>query len=107
MSIEDTQVIDIISMSKDGSSVTLTATDHLDWGGKEHLMMIQDKLNSYLSFVESGEIFESYPNAKGKELIIDIVCKYTPDEEGVRFLGLCQEAIEKAGFSFSYKVNEI
>jgi hypothetical protein len=107
MSIEESQVIDIISTAKDGSSVTLTATDHLEWGGKEHLMMIQEKLNSYLAFVEGGEVFESYPDAKGKEIKIDIVCKFHPDEEGVKFLGLCQEAIENAGFLFCYKVNEI
>ena len=107
MSIEESQIVDIISAAKDDSSVTLTATDHLEWGDKEHLFMIQEKLNSYLAFVESGEIFESYPDANGKEIKIDIVCKYHPDEEGVKFLGLCQEAMENAGFSFCFKVNEI
>ena len=107
MSVEESQLIDIVSTAKDGSSVTLTATDHLEWGDKEHLMMIQEKLNSYLAFVESGEIYGSYPNAKGKEIKIDIICKFHPDEEGVKFLGLCQEAIDNAGFPFSYKVNEI
>lgn len=66
MSIEDSKVIDIIGMAPDGSFVTLTATDHLEWGTREHLMMIQEKLNSYLAFIESGELFDTYPNAKGK-----------------------------------------
>lgn len=107
MSIEEAQVIDIISTTKDGSSVTLTATDHLAWGGKVHLMMIQEKLNSYLAFIESGEIFESYPDSKGKEININVICKHPPDVEGLKFLNLCKEAVENAGFPFCYKVNEV
>lgn len=107
MSIEKARVIDIISTAKDRSSVTLTATDHLEWSGKEHLMLIQEKLNSYLAFIESGEIFESYPDSKGKQININVTCKYPPDAEGVKFLNLCKEAVENAGFPFCYKVNEI
>lgn len=107
MSIENTQVIDIISSAPDGSSTTLTATDHLEWGGREHLMAIQEKLNAYLAFIESGEIFDSYPIAKGTELRIEVVCKYEPDEEGRKFLALCGDAILNAGFSFGYRVHEI
>jgi hypothetical protein len=107
MSIEDTQVIDIISTDPNAEEVVLTATDHLEWGGKEHLMTLQDKLNAYIAFIESGEIFESYPNAKGKKLKIDVVCKYQPDEEGRKFLAQCGEAVENAGFGFGYRVHEI
>ncbi|MBK7685679.1 MAG: hypothetical protein IPJ25_06405 [Rhodocyclaceae bacterium] len=107
MSIEDAQVIDIISSAPDGSFTTLTATDHLDWGSREHLMMLQEKLNAYLAFIESGEIFDSYPKAKGTKLKLEVVCKYEPDEEGSKFLALCGDAILNAGFSFGYRVDEI
>jgi hypothetical protein len=36
----------------------------------EHLLILQDKLNSYLRFIETGEIFESYPAAKNSSLVI-------------------------------------
>ena len=107
MSIEDAQVIDIISSDPDGNSVTLTATDHLEWGSREHLMLIQDKLNAYLAFIESGEIFTAYPKASGKELKLEVVCKYEPDMEGKKFFALCTEAISNAGFSFAYRVHKI
>lgn len=104
MSIEESGVIDIISSEKDGSAVTLTATDHLEWGDGEHLMKVQEKLNSYLAFVESGEVFDAYPNAKGKEIRFEVVCKYNPDEEGAKFLSMCQQIIGEAGYCFSYRV---
>lgn len=64
MSVENPNVIDIIHTDKDGGHVTLTVTDHLEWGDGEHLLKLQDKLNKYLAFVESGEIFEKYPGAE-------------------------------------------
>jgi hypothetical protein len=66
-------------------------------------MKLQDKLNSYLAFIESGEIFEQYPGATGKVIKLNVVCKFHPDSEGEKFLKLCREVITKAGFEFSYE----
>src|SRR5690606_21130206 len=107
MSIEDTQVIDFISARPNSGEVVLTVTDHLEWGESQHLVMLQDKLNSYLAFIESGEILECYPNAKGSKLRIEVVCKFPPDEEGRNFLGRAGEVVNKAGFVFGYRVHEI
>lgn len=107
MSVEDSNVIDIIHSEKDGGCVTLTVTDHLEWGDGEHLLKLQDKLNKYLAFVESGEVFEKYPAAKGKAVKINVVCKYHPDSEGERFLNLCQKTITEAGFEFNYETRGI
>lgn len=107
MSIAEAQVIDIISTDPESGCVTLTATDHFGWGNGEHLMMLQNKLNSYLAFVESGEVFDSYPNAKGKQIKLEVVCQHEPDAEAIKFFALCGEAIENAGFGFSYRVHKI
>ncbi len=107
MSIEDPKVIDIYHSEKEGGSVTLTVTDHLEWGDGEHLMKLQDKLNSYLAFIESGEILEQYPGAAGKIIKLNVVCKFRPDPEGEKFLNLCREVITKAGFAFSYETHGI
>ncbi len=106
MSIEDIQVIDIISTDLKDGSVTLVATDHLEWGSGEHLLTIQEKLNCYLSYIESGEVYESYPNAKGHEIKIQLACKYQPDDDAVKFLRQCEKIIDEAGFKFSYRVHE-
>lgn len=107
MSIEDTQIVDFISTDPISGDVVLTATDHLEWGDRHHLMALQDKLNSYLAFIESGEVYESYPNAEGKKLRIEVICKCPPDEEGKSFLGRAGEVIGRAGFGFGYRVHEI
>lgn len=107
MSIKESEVIDIIGTSEERDVVILTATDHFKWGSKEHLLMIQEKLNSYLEFLQSGEIYEAYPESKGKKIEVNIVCKYPPDDEGKKFLSLCKDAIEDSGFLFSYEVHNI
>ena len=104
MSVDNSSVVDAIGTEKDGSIVTLTVTDHLEWGNDEHLYKLQEKLNTYLAFIESGEILETYPEAKGKNIKISVACKYKPDEQGETFFNKCSKLIENAGFIFSYEV---
>lgn len=107
MSIDQAKVVDVISADPVSGAVTLTVTDHLEWGNGEHLLLVQEKLNSYLAFVESGEVFESYPNAVGKLIKFDVVCRFQPDEEAIRFFALCGAAVKNAGFDFGYRVYKI
>lgn len=53
MSIEETEVIDFIGIDKEQGEVSLTISDHLEWDDN-HLFILQKKLNSYISFIESG-----------------------------------------------------
>ena len=57
MSVEQPDVVDIISTDKQTGHVVLTISDHLDWSSsKQHQMILQAKFNRYLAFVESGEL---------------------------------------------------
>jgi hypothetical protein len=67
MSVDQKDVVDALSRSHDGSEVTLTISDHLDWSQPlEHVFTLQEKINSYLAFIESGQVLETFPDAKGK-----------------------------------------
>lgn len=103
MNIEQKDIIDFISTSPDGK-IVLTISDHLLWDEKnEHLLMLQEKLNSYLRFIESGEIFESYPATKDNSLIIEIGLQYEPNEVGLAFLNHCKETIINARIDFKWR----
>ena len=103
MSINQTNIIDAIGMSHEGK-VILTISDHHTWNETWHLQLLQDKINFYLQFIESGQILEDYPNAAEKELIIEILVKYQPASEAISFLHEAEEIIKDAGFGFSWKV---
>ncbi len=102
MTVEQTNIIDLIGTDK-SNQVILTISDHLEWDN-EHLLILQEKINTYLMFIESGQIYTSHPAAKEKKIIIRTVFKYVPDDNGLKFLQACDEIIANAGFKFEYNV---
>lgn len=72
MSVDQINVVDFIGVDNSTGHVVLTITDHIEWidGDSEHLLLLQEKLNTYLSFVESGEILETYPDAKDRPVLL-------------------------------------
>jgi hypothetical protein len=104
MAIENTDLVDAIGVDNSTGNVILTIIDDMEWGGNDHLIILQEKINSYLRFIESGEIIESYPDAMGRENLIGVMCKYPPDEEGADFLRRVANVVEDAGIRFTYQV---
>ena len=102
MSIEDQNLVDAIGVDEDGV-VVLTISDHLKWDN-EHLYLLQEKINTYLAFLESGKVYETYPRSKSKEFKINVVCKYEPTPSAVEFISQCTNVINQAGFQFGYEV---
>lgn len=101
MSVEQPDVIDLISTDRLAGDVILTISDHLDWSNSTaHQLLLQTKLNRYLAFVQSGEILETYPAAKGKPIVFSAVFKFPPDASARSFLTAAKAAIESAGFKW-------
>lgn len=103
MSIEQIDVVDAVGINKDTDEVVLTISDHLDWAG-DHLTLLQDKVNTYLSFVESGQIFFSYPMARGRRIIVEVVCKYQPNDQALQFFKIAEPILASAGVGLRYRV---
>lgn len=73
MSIQDVKKIDSIGIPNDSQdTVSLAISDHLVWDEpiEEHLYTLQEKINSYVAFIESGEIYDAFPESKGKSVKI-------------------------------------
>ena len=103
MSIDQTGVVDAIGVDDSTGQVVLTISDHLEWDNN-HLMLLQEKLNTYLSFVENDELLSSYPDAKDREVLINVICKYPPDQNAEDFLSQVNGIVEGAGMKFNYQV---
>lgn len=103
MSVDQTDVVDAIGIDDTTGQIVLTISDHLEWNN-EHLLILQEKINTYLSFVESGELIDSYPNLKEREVLIDVVCKYSPNENAEGFLSQVNSIAEGAGIKFNYRI---
>ena len=104
MSVDQTNVVDIISKSPTGE-ITLTISDHLDWTDTaDNLWTLQEKLNTYLRFLESGEVYERYPDAVGRALIVHVIFKFPPNLEARSFLAKAKSIVENAGFQFQFEL---
>jgi hypothetical protein len=104
MSVEQRRIVDFVGVSKADGHVILTIADHLPFDDEERLVTLQNKLNDYLAFIESGEIYESYPDAKERQVEISIQFKHQPNERALEFLQSAGDTIREAGFGFSYEV---
>jgi hypothetical protein len=105
VSVEQFDVVDVVSIDKKTGYVILTISDHLDWSDTvRHQTTLQEKFNKYLAFIESGEILTRYPDAKDRPVAIKVVFKYKPDHEGWQFLTKAKEVIESAGFSLRHEI---
>lgn len=106
MSIEQEKVIDFVGLDIPTGRVHLTISDHLAWDefSKEHMLSLQKKINSYLSFIESGELLEKYPKYQGKPIVIQVIGKYPLSPEAEHFYEHAREAIINAGFEIQFKL---
>ena len=81
MAVSDKDKIDSIGTDSGFGNVILTINDDLSWRNEyEHLNILQDKINSYLEFIDNGELYKNYPNAEGKriEILINFKNGITP-----------------------------
>lgn len=102
MSVRETNKVDFISEDKSGN-IVLTISDHLLWDEENtHLSILQEKINAYLSFIESGEVYTSYPNSKGKKFVIRVVMLHEPNEIAREFLNHVKNTLSEAGYSFEF-----
>lgn len=105
MAIDKVNTIDLIGIDNKTGDAMLTISDHLDWEDiSTHLHVLQEKINTYLRFIESGEIYESYPKAKGKKIVIEIVGKYELSSEGKDFFEKAKPIIKEAGIDIQFNI---
>jgi len=103
MPVDNPEVIDVVHIDLNGDAV-FTISDHLEWkDDNEHILILQDKINAYLSAIESADLFKQYPKAKGRHAIISVVAKYPPNKDGEIFIQRIKDALEDEGYGFSFQ----
>ena len=105
MPVDNPEVIDAIGLLDAEGQVVLTIFDHLEWkDSNDHLFTLQEKINRYFAFIESGELLEKYPAGAGKRVRIDVCCQYPPSKNGERFLERGRVVAEEARVLLTWRV---
>jgi hypothetical protein len=108
MPIDKTNKIDFWWRDEERGLAVLAISDHLDWNHApgEHLMLLQEKLNHYLYFIESGKMMQIKPTMKGLPVVIQVIGKYPLSEDARKFYRLTGETIANAGVSLEFQLFE-
>jgi hypothetical protein len=103
MSVDQSQIIDVVSKNNKGN-IVLSISDHLSWEDtEEHLRLLQEKINTYLNFLDSGEIYDKYPDARGRHIEIEVMFHRELSMEARSFLTKVKPIIEGSGYIFRFQ----
>ncbi len=112
MSVLDQDTIDFagIESPREGSAgkkLVLTIADHLEWGTEEdgpHLYALQNKIDTYLRFIESREIDEHYPTDQYGQVAIRLTSKYPISSQCLAFLEASLTILKGAEIGLEWEV---
>ena len=86
MSVEQVDVVDSIGVDSTSGKLIMTISDHLDWDKDgNHQAILQEKLNTYLTFIESDQLTTAYPDSIGRPIAIAVVMRTFPTPESEFF----------------------
>lgn len=76
MTVENENQIDAMGIEAATGKLVLTISDHLAWSdANTHLHAIEAKVNAYLAFIQSGQLFEENSDARDRQVKIAIYQK--------------------------------
>jgi hypothetical protein len=63
-------------------------------GSEERLVHLQERFNTYASFLLDGEMTETHPELAGKRARIEVRCAHMPDARAIELFGMIHDQLE-------------
>src|SRR2546427_7531505 len=87
-------VIDVIAHDAKTNEVVLVMNEPDEWGGSdEQLLALQERFNTYISFLLDGEMATDHPYLAGKPARIEVRCAHMPDARALELLALIYDQL--------------
>ncbi|UWP97184.1 hypothetical protein K3X48_15245 (plasmid) [Aliiroseovarius crassostreae] len=107
MTISETDTIDFVQVNASDQRVNLIVADHLPWEGigdadDQHMYLLQEKLNSYLAYVETRQLYSDYPDVVGYDIKLQVYGKFDRSPKGVEFYARLRGFLEQSGYSIEF-----
>jgi Family of unknown function (DUF6572) len=81
-------VIDVIAHDTKTGEAVLVMNEPEPWDGTdEQLLSLQERFNTYVSFLLDGEMDSGHPELAGKPARIEVRCTHMPDSRALELLG--------------------
>ena len=103
MSITNPEKID--AAAADGKELILLLTDHLRWDKHTvaHLQMLQEKLNTYIRYIDQKLYQETFPDRKFTCFVIQIDFLHPYDEGFTKMLAMVKPQLEQRAITIRYQ----
>lgn len=102
MTVEQTDIIDGIGIEPGGSTVAMLISDHLGWDDPNDLSVRAAKIEAYVGIILSRSLADHYPPAADKPVVIKLVYKQVPNDQGARFLASVAKQLQVTGIRFEH-----
>lgn len=100
-------VIDLFAVDQKGGDVLLVMNELRPWtGGNEQLHELQEKFNTYASFILDGEMTEAHPELESRSARIELRCRHLPSDEALALLQAIHDQLELQAIKVEVVVDE-
>jgi hypothetical protein len=87
-------VIDMVAHDTKTDEAVLIMNEPQTWDASEgQLHELQERFNTYASFLLDGELNEAHPELAGKRARIEVHCAHMPDGRALDLLGLIHDQL--------------
>jgi len=77
--VHNPRVVDLVRLDAESDEVVLLMLEERAWGtAPEQLRQLEEKFNSYLSYVLGGHMVKQYPQYAGKRVRFELDCTGQP-----------------------------
>lgn len=107
MSVVDNKTVDGVALTDDKNGIILLITDHVDWSDEyRHLVVLQEKINVYITFFEEKQYEEIYKEEEIAYGVIEIHFLHNLTVNAEKFLQSVQNQVAELGIKIQYCVSQ-
>lgn len=106
MTVQDTNVIDLVVHDPKTDSVILCMVEVRDWGDRGALLPeLQDKFSTYLTYALDGQLVNDYPAMAGKLICFELRTDFAPTPREQQFMDIVtREHLEPERITFRWQI---
>ena len=103
--VHNPRVVDLVRLDTESDEVVLVMVEERAWGtAPEQFEQLEEKFNSYLSYVLGGHLVEEYPQYAGKRVCFELECAGTPASRELGLLTAMRNFAESEKLGFRVRV---
>ena len=107
MTLSKTNTIDAIRQVPGSSTLVLSLFDDTDWQhSPEHWDLLCEKLDRYLAFLVTGEVFDHWTGSDVDAFVIDVAFRFEPPAAIASALERSQQFVANLGFTMLWRLRD-